>query len=137
MYDIVKRKSTGNERILPLLLSVLLHIIGYANSIESGINWFNVKLNGSKVGYYSVGNSATLKRDVRTIVKTERMYLLLKRMNNLLVVDSVMERKFDKDFKLLAFKPSFRKERIYYKNGTGKNLITLLFDKQYVCQSIE
>ena len=139
MYDIVKRTSTGNEKILALLLSVLLQIIGYANSIESGINWFNVKLNDSKVGYYSVGNSTTLKRDVRTIVKTEKMYLLLKRMNNLLVVDSVMERRFDKDFKLLAFKTSVSegnvKRKIHGQFNYEKKSLMLTTEINGECQS--
>ncbi len=113
----VKRKSVRVvRRFMILLLLVFFQIYGFSNSMEPEVSWFNVKLNGNKVGYYSVETRTPLGGTERIVEKKEKMYLLLIRMNNQMVVDSVLERRFDKDFNLLDFNTRVSEGNVKRKN---------------------
>ena len=92
-----------NITILGFLL-ILLHVSGFPNFVDRGSSWYNVKFNGHKVGYYFVEKKTVLKGNRKIPVKSEKMHIILRRMNNELLVDSFLEQRFDENDNLAKFK---------------------------------
>jgi hypothetical protein len=102
-----------------LFLLLLLQVSGFANFVDQGSSWYNVKFNGHKVGYYFVEQKTVLEGNRRIPLKIEKMHLVLRRMNNELVVDSFLEQRFDENDNLSKFKYSISEGNINKKiNGT-------------------
>ena len=50
---------------ISLFLFLLLQVSGFANFVDLGSSWYNVKFNGHKVGYYFVEKKAVLEGNSR------------------------------------------------------------------------
>ncbi len=95
------RKATG-FLVIALFFS-LFQTATFPTNGEENVKWYNVKLNGAKVGYYSCEYAARLKESELTTVKIEKTNLRLKRLDTEFLVNSVLEQEFDEAGNLLRF----------------------------------
>jgi predicted transglutaminase-like cysteine proteinase len=120
--------------LLFMIFFLSLHMAVFPNNDEENTKWYNVKLNGAKVGYYSCEYVMVPKENQIKTLKLEKMNLRLRRMDTGFLVNSVLEQEFAKDGNLLRIEANM-------SEGNVKRIIIGLFDyekkKAYITTDID